>query len=47
LKTPGPPATKTAAELGLLKQRGDFNESEDLRKWLEDLKPDDFGKYKM
>jgi bifunctional DNase/RNase len=38
---------KTAAELGLLKQRSDFSESEDLKKWLEGLKPDDFGKYKM
>jgi bifunctional DNase/RNase len=36
-----------AAELGLLKQRSDFDESEDLKKWLEGLKPDDFGKYKM
>jgi hypothetical protein len=33
--------------LGLLKQRSDFDESEDLKKWLEGLKPDDFGKYKM
>jgi bifunctional DNase/RNase len=38
---------QAAADLGLLKQRGDFDESEDLKKWLEDLKPDDFGKYKM
>jgi bifunctional DNase/RNase len=38
---------ETAAELGLLKQRSDFGESEDLKKWMEDLKPDDFGKYKM
>ena len=38
---------EAAADLGLLKQRSDFSESEDLQKWLEDLKPDDFGKYKM
>ncbi|MBN1255612.1 MAG: bifunctional nuclease family protein [Deltaproteobacteria bacterium] len=38
---------QAAADLGLLKQRGDFDESEDLKKWLEGLKPDDFGKYKM
>jgi bifunctional DNase/RNase len=38
---------KTAADLGLLKQRSDFSESEDLKRWLEGLKPDDFGKYKM
>lgn len=38
---------ETAAELGLLKQRSDFNESEDLKKWLVGLKPNDFGKYKM
>ena len=38
---------EAAANLGLLKQRSDFSESEDLQKWLEDLRPDDFGKYKM
>jgi bifunctional DNase/RNase len=38
---------EAAAELGLLKQRSDFDETEDLKKWLEHLKPDDFGKYKM
>jgi hypothetical protein len=38
---------EAAADLGLLKQRSDFDESEDLQKWLEGLKPDDFGKYKM
>jgi hypothetical protein len=38
---------ETAADLGLLKQRSDFGESEDLKKWMENLKPDDFGKYKM
>ena len=38
---------QAAADLGLLKQRSDFDESEDLKKWLEGLKPDDFGKYKM
>ncbi|MCJ7664411.1 MAG: bifunctional nuclease family protein [Desulfobacterales bacterium] len=38
---------EAAADLGLLKQRSDFDESEDLKKWLERLKPDDFGKYKM
>ena len=38
---------EAAAELGLLKQRSDFDETEDLKKWLERLKPDDFGKYKM
>jgi bifunctional DNase/RNase len=36
-----------AAELGLLKQRSDFSESEDMKRWLESLNPDDFGKYKM
>jgi bifunctional DNase/RNase len=36
-----------AAELGLLKQRSDFSESEDMKRWLEGLNPDDFGKYKM
>ena len=38
---------ETAADLGLLKQRSDFGESEDLKNWMENLKPDDFGKYKM
>ncbi len=38
---------ETAADLGLLKRRSDFDESEDMKKWLEGLKPDDFGKYKM
>lgn len=38
---------EAAADLGLLKQRGDFDESEDLKKWLEGMHPDDFGKYKM
>ena len=38
---------EAADDLGLLKQRSDFDESEDLKKWLEGLKPDDFGKYKM
>jgi bifunctional DNase/RNase len=38
---------ETAADLGLLKQRSDFSESEDLKRWLEGLRPDDFGKYKM
>jgi bifunctional DNase/RNase len=38
---------EAAADLGLLKQRSDFDESEDLQKWLEGLKADDFGKYKM
>ncbi len=36
-----------AADLGLLKQRSDLDDSEDLKKWLESLNPDDFGKYKM
>ncbi|RLB05826.1 MAG: bifunctional nuclease family protein [Deltaproteobacteria bacterium] len=36
-----------AADLGLLKQRSDLDNSEDLKKWLESLNPDDFGKYKM
>ncbi len=36
-----------AADLGLLKQHSDFDESEDLKKWLESLRADDFGKYKM
>ncbi len=36
-----------AADLGLLKQRSDIDESEDLKKWLEGLDPDVFGKYKM
>jgi bifunctional DNase/RNase len=36
-----------AAKLGLLKQRSDFSESEDMKRWLENLNPDDFGKYKM
>ncbi len=38
---------EAAADLGLLKQRSEIDESEDLKKWLENLNPDDFGKYKM
>lgn len=38
---------KEASDLGLLKQRSDLDDSEDMKKWLEDLKPEDFGKYKM
>ena len=38
---------KAADELGLLKQRSDFSETEDMKRWLENLNPDDFGKYKM
>jgi bifunctional DNase/RNase len=38
---------KSAADLGLLKQRGDLSESEDLKRWLETLNPEDFGRYKM
>ncbi|MBW2039047.1 MAG: bifunctional nuclease family protein [Deltaproteobacteria bacterium] len=38
---------EAADELGLLKQRSDIDDSEDLKRWLEGLKPDDFGKYKM
>ena len=38
---------ETAADLGLLKQRSEIDDSEDLKRWLENLNPDDFGKYKM
>ncbi|UCC66218.1 MAG: bifunctional nuclease family protein [Deltaproteobacteria bacterium] len=38
---------KEASDLGLLKQRSDLDDSEDMKKWLESLKPEDFGKYKM
>jgi bifunctional DNase/RNase len=38
---------KTANELGLLRQDRDIDDSESLQRWLEELKPKDFGKYKM
>lgn len=38
---------EAADDLGLLKQRSDLGDSEDLKRWLETLNPDDFGKYKM
>ena len=38
---------EVAAELGLLKQGSDLDDSEDLKRWLEDLKPEDFGKHTM
>ena len=38
---------EAADDLGLLKQRSDLGDPEDLKRWLETLNPDDFGKYKM
>lgn len=38
---------RTAKELGLLRQGIDIDNSESLQRWLQDLKPEDFGKYKM
>jgi hypothetical protein len=36
-----------AENLGLLKDRKDFDEAADLDQWLERLERDDFGKYEM
>ena len=38
---------KEAADLGILKEKGEIEESEELSKWLERLSPEVFGKYKM
>jgi len=38
---------QSAANQGLLKQRSDLDEPDSLKGWLESLKADDFGTYKM
>jgi bifunctional DNase/RNase len=40
-------ALESAADQGLLKQSSDFEGRDSLNEWLESLKPDDLGKYKM
>ncbi len=40
-------ALESAADRGLLKQHSDFEGRNSLDEWLESLKSDDFGKYKM
>lgn len=40
-------ALESAADQGLLKQHSDFEGRDSLDEWLESLKSDDFGTYKM